>query len=483
MDLFLQMLINGATVGGTYALAAIGISLIFGILNIINFGHGAALTIGAYVAMVMLRYLGLDLVLSFAVAVASSFLTGYLIERIAVRPLVGAPILMPLISTLGIGIALENVVQFIFGPQTQPFPTEVSHEPFMLGGATVSVWELATMIVTVITIAALHMLLHHTRFGTAVRAIAEDRRTAALLGIDVDRTIVITFCIASALGGLAGVLSAALYNTIDPVMGSAAMLKAFAASVLGGMEVVAGAIIGGLVLGIAESATSIYVSTAWRDGVALILLVLVLLFKPTGLLGQRSLEKVERQSLTVLPLPPVPAFKLAQPWFWIGLAIALALPLIFRDLYSQRILTVMLLFGTLALSLNLIAGFAGIISLAHASFYGIGAYVSALLTTTLGLPVFVGFTAAVAFAGLFGIAFAWPVMRLARPLCRHGHAGHGGRDLGGDAELDRAHQRPDGDPLDPTARPAWLRDRGRRLLLSGPGPAGGLDRGGGGAAG
>jgi len=396
MDLFLQMMINGATVGGTYALAAIGISLIFGILNIINFGHGAALTIGAYVAMVMLRYVGLDLVLSFAIAVASSFPVGYLIERVAVRPLVGTPILMPLISTLGIGIALENVVQFIFGPQTQPFPTEVSHEPFMLGGATVSVWELATIVVTVITIAALHVLLHHTRFGTAVRAIAEDRRTAALLGIDVDRTIVITFCIASALGGLAGVLSAALYDTIDPVMGSAAMLKAFAASVLG----------------IAESATSIYVSTAWRDGVALILLVLVLLFKPTGLLGQRSLEKVERQSLTVLPLPPVPAFKLAQPWFWIGLAIALVLPLIFRDLYSQRILTVMLLFGTLALSLNLIAGFAGIISLAHASFYGIGAYVSALLTTTLGMPVFVGFVAAVAFAGLFGIAFAWPVMRL-----------------------------------------------------------------------
>ncbi len=411
MELLPQVLVNGLTVGATYALFAVGVSLIFGVLNIINFGHGAAYGIAAYMAMVMLRYTGFNIYLAFAFGVLSAFLVGYLIERIAVKPVREQPILMALITTLGLGMVLENGLQFIFGPQTQAFPLPETHEPFQIGDTTISVWEISTLVVVVVTIAILHVMLKHTNFGIGVRAIAEDRRAANLLGIDVDRTILITFCIASALGGISGLLGASLYNAIYPVMGTVSMLKAFAASVLGGMEVISGAIVGGFIIGIAEAATSVYISAAWRDAIALGLIVVVLVFRPTGLLGRRGLEKMERPSLNIMPLPPVPKLTFNHPMVY-GFLIAIALPLVVHDNYYLRIMIIMTVYGTLALSLNLIAGFAGLISLGHAAFYGVGAYTSAILTTRYGMPVWFGFVSAVVVTGIFGVLFAWPMMRL-----------------------------------------------------------------------
>jgi branched-chain amino acid transport system permease protein len=410
MELLPQVLVDGLTVGGTYALAAIGISLIFGVLNVINFGHGAAYGVAAFVAMWLMRGLGFGLVPAFVGGTAAAFCVGFVVERITVRPLREAPLLMPLITTLGIGMVIENGLQFVFGPQTRSFPAPPMGAPFVLGDMTVSPWEALTLLVAVVVIAALHLWLRYTNFGTAVRAIAEDRRAASLLGINVDRTISVVFCIASALGGLAGILSAALYNAITPLMGSASMLKAFAASVLGGMEQAGGAVVGGLFIGIAEAFTSVYIGTSWSNLVSLLLLVLVLLFWPSGLLGRRHLDKIERSNLNILPLPPVPTWR--DPGLPLcALALAL-LPLAISDPYYLRIMTVMLLYGTLALSLNLVAGFAGIISLAQAAFYGIGAYASALFATRFGLPVWACFLGATAFTGAFGVAFAWPVMRL-----------------------------------------------------------------------
>lgn len=426
IDLLPQVIVTGLAVGGTYALAAVGVSLVFGVLNIVNFGHGAALTAGAFFALVLLKTLGLNIVTAFALATGGAYLVGWLIERVTVRPLRDAPLLMPLITTLGFGIFLENVVQLVFGPETQPFKTPVSHEPYSFGGTTVTVWELITMAVTVVSIGLLHLFLNRTHFGTAVRAVSEDRRTAALMGLNVDRLILVTFCVSSALGGIAGILSAALYNAVNPTMGSAAMLKAFAASVLGGMEVMSGAIVGGLLLGIAESMGSVYISSAWRDAIALLALVVVLLFWPTGLMGHRRLEKMERASLNVLPLPPVPSLEFRRPALWLVIGVLLLLPLAVTDTYARRIMTVMLVYGTLALSLNIVAGFAGIISLAHAAFYGFGAYASALLSTQAGWPFPACFAAAIVLTGLFGMAFAAPVMRLRGHYVAMGTLGLGG---------------------------------------------------------
>jgi branched-chain amino acid transport system permease protein len=412
MDLFLQVLVNGLTVGGTYALGAIGVSLVFGVLNIINFGQGASYTVAAYVAMVLMIVVGTNVVVAFVGAIVVAFALGWFIERVAVRPLREQPLLMSLITTMGVGLIIENVMHFAFGPQTQPLSPELTATSYQLGPTTITTWEIVTLAVVVAAIAALHFMLKRTDFGTAVRAIAEDRRAAVLLGIDVNRLIVVTFCIASALGGAAGVLGAALYNSVYPTMGSLSMTKAFAASVLGGMEQVTGAIVGGLILGIAESITSVYISSAWRDAIAFGLLVAVLVFKPTGLLGHRGLDKVERTNLAVFPLPPVPKLDLRKPALLLPIIIAFLLPAVVTDAYYLRILTIMLMSGMIALSLNLIAGFAGQISLGHAAFYGFGAYVTAILSTQYGVPVWLSMILAVVLTGAFGVAFAWPMMRL-----------------------------------------------------------------------
>lgn len=412
MDLMLQVLANGLTVGGTYALGAIGVSLVFGVLNIINFGQGASYTVAAYIAMALLVYFHAPVALAFAGGIASAFVLGWIVERIAVRPLRDQPLLMALITTMGMGLIFENITHFTFGPQAVPLSPALTAQVYQWGAVTVSTWELVTLAFVVAAIACLHVVLHHTDFGTAVRAVAEDRRAAQLIGIDVDRLIVVSFCIASAMGGAAGVLGAALYNTIYPTMGSLSMTKAFAASVLGGMEQIAGAIVGGLLLGIAESATSVYYSSAWRDAIAFGLLVAVLVVKPTGLLGRRGLDKVERTNLSIFPLPPVPVLDLRRPAFFLPIIIAILLPLIVTDTYYLRILTIMAISGTIALSLNLIAGFAGLVSLGHAAFYGFGAYASAILSTRYGVPAWISMALAVLATGLFGAVFAWPMMRL-----------------------------------------------------------------------
>jgi branched-chain amino acid transport system permease protein len=426
MDLLPQVLINGLTVGGTYALGAVGVSLVFGVLNIINFGQGASYTVAAFVAMAVLTMLGMNIVVAFFAGVFAALVVGWVIERIAVRPLRDQPLLMSLITTMGLGMIIENLMRFSFGPQTQPLSAALSHAAYQFGDTTVSVWELATMAVVVVAIGALHIVLHWTDFGAAVRAIAEDRRVASLLGIDVNRLIVITFCAASALGGAAGVLAAALYNSVHPMMGSGSMTKAFSASVLGGMEYVTGAIVGGLLLGVVEAITSVYISSAWRDAVALLLLVVVLVVKPSGLLGHRGLDKIERTNLSVFPLPPVPKFDLRQPALFLPVLAAAIIPLVVYDQYYLRILTIMVMYGTLALSLNLIAGFSGIVSLGHAAFYGFGAYATAILSTRVGVPVWWSMLAATLLTGLFGAAFAWPVMRLRGHYIAMGTFGLGG---------------------------------------------------------
>lgn len=412
MDLLPQVLVNGLTVGGTYALGAIGISLVFGVLNIVNFGQGASYTVGAFAAMAVLALSGTNMVLAFFAGIVVGLFSGWVIERIAVRPLRDQPLLMPLITTMGLGLVIENLAQFVFGPQTQPLLATLSTDAWQLGETTVSLWEIVTMAVVVAAIALLHVLLHHTDFGAAVRAVAEDARAAALLGIDVNRLIIVTFCFAAALGGAAGVLAAALYNSVYPTMGSASMIKAFAASVLGGMEQVTGAIVRGLILGVVEALTSVYLSSAWRDAIAFLLIVVALVAWPTGLLGKRGLEKIERTNLAVLPLPAVPPFDLRRPGLPIAVAIAAAMPFLLSDAYLLRVLTIMVMSALIALSLNLVAGFAGIISLGHAAFYGVGAYASAILATRHGVPPWLAMAASVVITGLFGALFAWPMMRL-----------------------------------------------------------------------
>ena len=186
MELLPQVLIDGLTVGGTYALGAVGVSLVFGVLNIINFGQGAAYTVSAFVAMAMLTIVHVPVIVAFPTGIVAAFFVGWVIERVAVRPLHAQPRLMALITTMGLGLVIENLARFVFGPQTQPLSADLPSVAYQFGNTTISIWELVTMAVVLVATFGLHVVLHHTNFGAAVRAIAEDQRAASLLGINVE---------------------------------------------------------------------------------------------------------------------------------------------------------------------------------------------------------------------------------------------------------------------------------------------------------
>lgn len=302
---FLQQMINGLTLGSLYALIAIGYTMVYGIIGLINFAHGEIFMIGAYTGIVALiglpllgvTWLPLLVVLAFAVAMVLTGGYGYTVERVAYKPLRGSPRLVPLISAIGMSIFLQNYVALgqsnkdLALPNLLPQMWTLVDNP---GGVSVSVSALQVMIV-VMTVAAmwlLHAFIRHSRMGRACRACAQDLGMARLLGIDANKIIALTFVIGAMLAAVAGVLYALYYGVVTPYIGFIAGLKAFTAAVLGGIGSIPGAMLGGLVLGLAESFSSGYLPTQYKDVVAFSLLVLVLLFRPTGILGKPEVEKV-----------------------------------------------------------------------------------------------------------------------------------------------------------------------------------------------
>ncbi len=301
---FLQQIINGLTLGSIYALIAIGYTMVYGIIGMINFAHGEIYMIGAYVGMVMITALGLFglhtiplvLLLTLAVSILVTSAYGWTVERVAYRPLRGSPRLVPLISAIGMSIFLQNYVQLGQGAR------DVSMQPLIAGGwrfgaeggfqVYLSYMQVLIAVVTVVFMTGLTLFIGRSRLGRACRACAEDRAMANLLGIDTDRVISLTFVLGAALAAVAGVLVGLYYGLVNPFIGFVAGLKAFTAAVLGGIGSIPGAMLGGVVLGLTESFTSAYLSTEYKDVVAFSLLVLVLLFRPTGLLGKPDVEKV-----------------------------------------------------------------------------------------------------------------------------------------------------------------------------------------------
>jgi len=301
---FTQQILNGLTIGSTYALIAIGYTMVYGIIGMINFAHGEVYMIGTYVSFVViagLSMLGVEYIplvllcaLVVAIIVASSF--GWAIERTAYRPLRGANRLIPLISAIGMSIFLQNYVVLAQGARDVAIP------PLITGGwnfgptdgfqASLSYMQLIIFAATIICMTALTLFISKSRLGRACRAVAEDIKMANLLGINTNRVISVTFVIGAALAAVAGLLLGLYYGVANPHIGFIAGLKAFTAAVLGGIGSIPGAMLGGIILGLTESLTSAYISAEWKDAVSFSLLVLILLFKPTGLLGKQEVEKV-----------------------------------------------------------------------------------------------------------------------------------------------------------------------------------------------
>jgi branched-chain amino acid transport system permease protein len=301
---YLQQLINGLTVGSTYALIAIGYTMVYGIIGMINFAHGEVYMIGSYVAFIAiagLTMLGLDslpllMIAAFAGSIIIASAYGYSIERVAYRPLRGGNRLIPLISAIGMSIFLQNEVLLAQDSKDKAIPSLLPGN-FVLGesamnGVVISYMQVLIFVVTFVVMLALTAFISRSRLGRACRACAEDIKMANLLGINTNNIIALTFVIGAALAAIAAVLLSMQYGVINPNAGFLVGLKAFTAAVLGGIGSIPGAMLGGLVLGVAEAFGADIFGDQYKDVVAFSLLILVLLFRPTGILGRPEVEKV-----------------------------------------------------------------------------------------------------------------------------------------------------------------------------------------------
>ena len=303
LDIFFQQLINGLSLGGIYALIALGYTMVYGIIELINFAHGDVYTLGSFFALAVLTLLGvsgelhgLALVGAVAAALFAAMimcgLVGVMIERFAYRRLRRAPRLAPLITAIGVSFILQNIMQLWRGPSPISFPEIIPNPLFHLGTVEVGAKQIAVIALAVVLMGALQLFIYRTRLGSAMRAVAQDRETAALMGINVNATIALTFLIGSALAGAAGFVSGVYYGSTWFFNGFAAGLKAFTAAVLGGIGNVAGAVLGGFLIGLIEAFTTQFASDEWSNVVVFGVLVLVLVFRPSGLLGEHLPEKV-----------------------------------------------------------------------------------------------------------------------------------------------------------------------------------------------
>lgn len=284
--LVLAQVVNGLTQGSLYALVAIGFVLIFGTMNLVTFAHGEVYMLAAFVGYFALGVWGLPWWLALALGMAAAWILGALVEKVAFRPLRTTGHMPPLLVTIGLSIILKDLTTIVLGAENRPVPS-VYETTIRVGGVQVSVLQLVILALAGGLVAALRLLLHGTRLGRAMRATAQDPEAAYAMGVDVHRVFNVAFALASALGGAAGVMVGIYYNAVYPAMGGTAGLKGFAACIFGGLTSIPGAILGGLVLGVVENLTVQFVASGYRDVVAFVVMVLVLVLRPQGLLGRR----------------------------------------------------------------------------------------------------------------------------------------------------------------------------------------------------
>ena len=291
--IFLDNLINGLSLGSIYAIIALGYTMVYGIAKMLNFAHGDIIMVGAYVAFCGLQYWGFPTVLAFLLAMLVCTVLGITIEGLAYRPLRQATSLAVLITAIGMSYLLQNIALMIWGANPKAFPTTfINSTSLHLGRINISSATLITILVSIVIMVLLTLFTSKTKLGKAMRCVSEDRGAAELMGINVNRTISLTFAIGSALAAIAGILLCSSYPILQPTTGSMPGIKAFTAAVFGGIGSIPGAMLGGILLGIIEIFGKAYISTELGDAIVFAVLIIVLLFKPAGLLGKPMREKV-----------------------------------------------------------------------------------------------------------------------------------------------------------------------------------------------
>ncbi|WP_298730958.1 branched-chain amino acid ABC transporter permease [uncultured Granulicatella sp.] len=293
MELLIQQLVNGLAVGSIYALIALGYTMVYGTIKLINFAHGDVYMMGAFIGYFAVMVLKLNVFLALLVAMVACAILGVVIERVAYKPLRKSTRVAALITAIGVSYLLENAMSYFFGAESRPFPSDFGTETFTLfGDVSVNGKQILIFGITVLLMALLQFIVRYIKMGKAMRAVAVDEQAAQLMGIDVDGVISFTFALGSALAGIAGVLVGVYYNTISTTMGITVGLKAFVAAVLGGIGSIPGAMVGGYLIGLLETMVSFFGYSPYRDGVVYFLLFIILIVLPAGLFGKNVREKV-----------------------------------------------------------------------------------------------------------------------------------------------------------------------------------------------
>lgn len=293
--MFWQQVINGLTLGSIYAIVALGYTLVFGVLEILNMAHGEIFMFGAFIGLMMVLHFHAPLSVAFLAAIVVSALLGFLMEKFALRPLrgkEGVSHLAPLISTIGVSIFLENLAHKVFGAETEPFPVSFANISYTIGTQDIPVKiylvQIVIFVISVAMMIGLSLWLSRTKAGKGLRATAENIETASLLGVNTQRMITLTIIIASAMGGVAGILVGMAFNAVSPQMGLEMGLKGLAIIILGGMGSIKGAMVGGMILGLTEVMSVAYGDSGYRDAIAFLMIIVILLVRPQGLFGQSA---------------------------------------------------------------------------------------------------------------------------------------------------------------------------------------------------
>jgi branched-chain amino acid transport system permease protein len=294
MDRFIQQLINGVSLGSIYALIALGYTMVYGIINLINFAHGDIYMIGAYVGFFLTKFLHLGFFPSLIISMAVCSILGVVIEKVAYKPIRNSTRIAALITAISVSLFLEYGMMYFVKAETRTYPNVLPEKSIKLlnGSVVLDIKNIYIIIITVTLMLILQYIIYKTKVGKAMRAVSMDPEAAQLMGVNMNSTISYTFAIGSALAGAAGVLVGAYYNTINPLMGYVPGIKAFVAAVIGGIGLIPGAVFGGFFLGIIETAVSTFGGSLYKDAVAYGILIVVLLLKPTGIFGKNIKEKV-----------------------------------------------------------------------------------------------------------------------------------------------------------------------------------------------
>lgn len=291
MNQFFMQFINGLNIGSIYALIALGYTMVYGIAKLINFAHGDVIMVGAYISFISMKF-GLPWWLAVIISIVACAVLGVVMEKVAYKPLRNASRISLLITAIGISYLLQNLFQLIFGANPQPYHAFITLPALNLGGISIQANYYITFSVSVLLMTLLTLFVNKTTMGKAMRAVSEDEGAAKLMGINVDTTISLTFAIGCALAAIAGILYANCYPMINPTLGSLPGIKAFIAAVLGGIGSIPGAVIGAFILGMVEAMTKAYISSQLTDTIVFAILILMLVFKPAGILGKNVKEKV-----------------------------------------------------------------------------------------------------------------------------------------------------------------------------------------------